>query len=307
MGDGNGRLSGGSTARLDYLQELGVTAIWLLPFYPSPLARRRLRTISDYTSIHPGLRLAQGLQAVSCARAHRRGLKVITEAGDQTIPRTSTPWFQARPGRPPGPGAGYRNFYVWSDDPQEKYADARASIFKELRGGRTGPGTRSPQGPTTGTRFFLPPAGSELSRTRGCTRRCSTPLDFWMEAGVGRPCGSTAVPYPLRARGGPIARTLPETHAFPQEAARPTSNERFAGRPMLLAEGQPVAGGPRSAYFGEGDEVPHGLPLSRSCPGSSWRFRMEGPLFQFVDILQQTPAPSPRAASGRSSFATTTS
>ena len=124
-GDGIGDFRG-LAAKLDYLQDLGVTAMWLLPFYPVAAARRRLR----HRRLHrrpPRGRHAGRLRASSSTEAHRRGLRVITEL---VLNHTSDqhPWFQ-RARRAP-PGSAERDFYVWSDTP-ERYQEARI-IFKDF-------------------------------------------------------------------------------------------------------------------------------------------------------------------------------
>src|SRR5680860_179015 len=117
-GDGIGDLNG-LLEKLDYLKDLGITAIWLLPFYPSPL-RDDGYDISDYYTINPSygdLRLFKQF----IREAHQRDLKVITEL---VINHTSDqhPWFQRA--RKAKPGSVYRNYYVWTDDPT-KYKDVR--------------------------------------------------------------------------------------------------------------------------------------------------------------------------------------
>ncbi|MEA2565759.1 MAG: maltose alpha-D-glucosyltransferase / alpha-amylase, partial [Actinomycetota bacterium] len=115
----------GLTSKLDYLQDLGVTAVWLLPFYPSPL-RDDGYDIADYTDIHPSYGTLRDFKTF-LREARWRGLKVITElvlnhSSDQH------PWFQrARRARP---GSVHRDFYVWSDTP-DRYRDARI-IFKDF-------------------------------------------------------------------------------------------------------------------------------------------------------------------------------
>src|ERR1700730_19344209 len=123
-GDGIGDFVG-LTRKLDYLKELGVTALWLLPFYPSPL-RDDGYDISDYMDVHPDCGTLQEFK-VLLREAHRRGLRVVTEL---IINHTSDqhPWFQ-RARRAP-PGSPERDFYVWSDT-AEKYTDARI-IFKDF-------------------------------------------------------------------------------------------------------------------------------------------------------------------------------
>jgi maltose alpha-D-glucosyltransferase/alpha-amylase len=115
----------GLLRRLDYLAELGVTAIWLLPFYPSPL-RDDGYDIADYYSVNPSYGTLGDFQ-LFLAEAHARGIRVITEL---VLNHTSdqNPWFQ-RARRAPV-GSPEREFYVWSDDPR-KYADARI-IFKDF-------------------------------------------------------------------------------------------------------------------------------------------------------------------------------
>src|SRR5829696_4969503 len=117
-GDGIGDFPG-LTSRLDYLQELGVTALWLLPFYPSPLRDDGYDT-SDYLSVHPDYGTLRQFRTF-LREAHRRGLRVITEL---VLNHTSDqhPWFQ-RARRAPK-GSPERDWYVWSDTAEE-FADAR--------------------------------------------------------------------------------------------------------------------------------------------------------------------------------------
>src|SRR5215203_6097870 len=115
----------GLIEKLDYLQELGITAIWLLPFYPSPLKDDGY-DIADYYDVNPNYGTLQDFQAFLAA-AHERGLRVITElvinhSSDQN------PWFQRA--RRAAPGSAERDFYVWSDTP-DKYAETRI-IFKDF-------------------------------------------------------------------------------------------------------------------------------------------------------------------------------
>src|SRR5512138_2126212 len=107
----------GLTQKLDYLQELGVTAIWLLPFYPSPL-RDDGYDIADYYSINPIYGTLGDFQTF-LDEAHARGLRVITEL---VVNHTSDqhPWFERSRHAPPG--SVWRDFYVWSDNP-EPYSD----------------------------------------------------------------------------------------------------------------------------------------------------------------------------------------
>src|SRR6187200_1057129 len=115
----------GLTEKLDYLQDLGVTAIWLLPFYPSPLKDDGY-DIADYTDVHPSYGTLADFK-LFLREAHQRGIRVITEL---VLNHTSDQhaWFQrARRARP---GSVSRDFYVWSDKP-DKYKDTRI-IFKDF-------------------------------------------------------------------------------------------------------------------------------------------------------------------------------
>src|SRR5580700_979458 len=122
-GDGIGDFPG-LTQKLDYLQRLGVTALWLLPFYPSP-KRDDGYDISDYMNVHPDCGTLRDFKTF-LKEAHHRGLYVITEL---VLNHTSDqhPWFQRARLSPVG--SVERDFYVWSDT-DEKYRDARI-IFRD--------------------------------------------------------------------------------------------------------------------------------------------------------------------------------
>src|SRR5688500_254031 len=109
----------GLTRKLDYIQDLGVNTIWLLPFYPSP-GKDDGYDIADYRNIHPQYGTRSDFR-LFVREAHRRGLRIITEL---VINHTSDqhPWFQSA--RRAEPGSTKRNFYVWSDTP-EKYTGTR--------------------------------------------------------------------------------------------------------------------------------------------------------------------------------------
>src|SRR4051812_47159307 len=123
-GDGTGDFKG-LTSKLDYLHDLGVTAIWLLPFYPSPLKDDGY-DIANYYDVHPMYGTLDDFK-VFLKEAHKRGLRVITEL---VMNHTSDqhPWFQ-RARRAPA-GSKHRDYYVWSDSP-EKYKGTRI-IFKDV-------------------------------------------------------------------------------------------------------------------------------------------------------------------------------
>src|SRR5205814_1299567 len=117
----------GLTDRLDYLQDLGITAVWLLPFYPSPLKDDGY-DIADYSDIHPNYGTLHDFDTF-LQEAHRRGLRVITEL---VINHTSDQhaWFQRARLAPPG--SSERDFYVWSDNDQ-KYSGTRVIFVDSQR------------------------------------------------------------------------------------------------------------------------------------------------------------------------------
>ena len=263
----------GLTQKLDYLQDLGVTAIWLLPFYPSPL-RDDGYDIADYTAIHSHYGTLADFEAFLTA-AHERGLRVITEL---VINHTSDqhPWFQ-RARRAPK-GSPERDFYVWSDTP-EKYLDARI-IFKDFEHSNWSwdPVARA----YYWHRFYS--HQPDLNYDNPAVWDALVPaVDFWFERGVDG-LRLDAVPY-LVEREGTSCENLPETHAQ-LKRLRQHIDARFANR-MLLAEANQW---PEDAvaYFGEGDEahMAFHFPL---MPRMFMAIHMED-RFPIIDILAQTPA-----------------
>jgi maltose alpha-D-glucosyltransferase/alpha-amylase len=271
-GDGAGDFAG-LTARLDYLQELGVTALWLLPFCPSP-GRDDGYDIADYTAIHPGYGTLRDFRAF-LREAHRRGLRVITEL---VLNHTSDQhaWFQRA--RRDGPGGRWRDFYVWSDRP-DRYRDVRI-IFKDFEPSNW---TWDPVAKAYfWHRFYShqPDLNYEHPPVRQAVRRV---VDFWLELGVDG-LRLDAVPY-LYEREGTSCENLPETHAFLRELRRHVDG-RFRNR-MLLGEAN-MWPEDAVAYFGQGDEchMAFHFPL---MPRLFMAIRRED-RFPIVDILQQTPA-----------------
>jgi maltose alpha-D-glucosyltransferase/alpha-amylase len=269
IGDFNGLIS-----KLDYLEELGVTAIWLLPFYPSPLKDDGY-DIADYTAVNPMYGNMDDARRF-IAEAHRRGLRVITEL---VINHTSDQhaWFQ-RARRAPK-GSPERDFYVWSDDP-EKYQGVRI-IFKDFE-------------PSNWTfdhvagqyfwhRFFhhQPDLNFDNPAVHDAVLKV---CDVWMAAGVDG-VRLDAVPY-LYEREGTSCENLEETHQFLKKMRRHVDT-KWPGR-MLLAEANQW---PEDAiaYFGqgEGDEchMNFHFPL---MPRLFMSLRMED-RYPIIDILEQTP------------------
>jgi maltose alpha-D-glucosyltransferase/alpha-amylase len=278
-GDGTGDFRGLSS-RLDYLRDLGITAIWLLPFYPSPLKDDGY-DIADYFDVHPMYGTLADFKFF-LGEAHRRGLRVITEL---VLNHTSDqhPWFQ-RARRAPA-GSPWRDYYVWNDSP-EKYRGARV-IFKDTEVSNW---TRDAlAGAFYWHRFFShqpdlnfdnPVVHEEMIKI----------LDFWFDLGVDG-VRLDAVPY-LYEREGTSCENLPETHAFLKKL-RQHVDEKYGDR-MLLAEANQW---PEDAvqYFGagQGDEchMAFHFPL---MPRLFMSLRMEDRV-PIVDILQQTP-PIPETA-----------
>ena len=229
----------GLTEKLDYIQSLGVTAIWLQPFYPSPLKDDGY-DIADYTGVNPSYGTRRDFLAFLNA-AHDRGLRVITEL---VINHTSDqhPWFQAA--RRARRGTSKRNFYVWSDTDQ-KYAGVPI-VFKDTERSNW---TWDPvAGQYYWHRFFFhqPDLNFDNPMVLKAVLRV---MRFWLDMGVDG-MRLDAVPY-LVEREGTQCANLPETHAI-LKAIRRELDARHPGR-MLLAEANQWPSDVR-AYFGDGDE-----------------------------------------------------
>jgi maltose alpha-D-glucosyltransferase/alpha-amylase len=262
----------GLTQNLDYLQDLGVTAIWLLPFYPSPL-RDEGYDISDYRDINPAYGTLRQFRRF-LDEAHRRGLRVITEL---VLNHTSDqhPWFQ-RARRAPA-GSRYREWYVWSDEPN-RYADARI-IFRDFEQSNW---TWDPvANQYYWHRFYSsqPDLNYDNPEVR---REMLRTVEYWLDLGVDG-LRLDAVPY-LIEREGTSCENLPETHDYLKELRRHV-DARFDDR-MLIAEANQW---PEDAiaYFGDADEchMAFHFPL---MPRLFMGLRMED-RFPIIDILRQTP------------------
>jgi maltose alpha-D-glucosyltransferase / alpha-amylase len=271
-GDGIGDFRG-LIEKLDYLQDLGVTALWLLPFYPSPL-RDDGYDIASYRDIHPSYGNLRDFRNF-LREAHRRGLHVITEL---VLNHTSDqhPWFQrARRARP---GSPRRDFYMWSDTP-ERFLDARI-IFKDFESSNWS--FDSEAGQYFWHRFYS--HQPDLNYANPEVRRAILQvLDFWLEMGVDG-LRLDAIPY-LFEREGTNCENLPETFDFLRDL-RAHVDARFENR-MLLAEANQWPEDAAS-YFGEGDQchMAYHFPL---MPRMFMAIRQED-RFPVIDILQQTPA-----------------
>ncbi len=241
-GDGHGDLAG-LTSKLDYLQELGVDAIWLLPVYPSPLLDDGY-DIADYYGIHPDYGSIEDFK-LFITEAHRRGMRVIT---DLVLNHTSDqhPWFQAaRQGR----DNPYHDYYVWSDDDQ-KYSDARI-IFVDTEESNWSWDESAQR--YYWHRFYSsqPDLNYDNPRVR---QEMLDIARFWLEMGVDG-FRADAVPY-LFERENTNCENLPETHAYLKELRR-FIDQKFPGR-ILLCEANQWPQDVRE-YFGNGDEFHMGF------------------------------------------------
>jgi maltose alpha-D-glucosyltransferase / alpha-amylase len=273
-GDGIGDFRG-LTQKLDYLQDLGVTAIWLLPFYPSPLKDDGY-DIADYCSINPIYGTLRDFRTL-LAQAHQRDLRVITEL---VVNHTSDqhPWFQRS--RRAAPGSSWRNFYVWSDT-AEKYQEARI-IFRDFEPSNW---TWDPLARAYFWHRFYSHQPDLNFENPQVHREIQRVLDFWLDMGVDG-LRLDAIPY-IYEREGTSCENLPETHNY-LKSLRKHVDQRYGDR-MLLAEANQW---PEDAvsYFGsgKGDEchMAFHFPL---MPRIFMALRMEDRV-PLVDILEQTPA-----------------
>jgi maltose alpha-D-glucosyltransferase/alpha-amylase len=240
--DGNGDGVGdfvGLTERLDYLAELGVDCLWILPMYASPL-RDDGYDIADFYAVHPAYGTLEDFQKFLDA-AHARGLRVIT---DLVVNHTSDahPWFQASRSDPASPHADY---YVWSAT-DRRYADARVIFMDAEKSNWTwDPGRRA----YYWHRFFS--HQPDLNYDNPAVRRAMLDvMRFWLDRGLdGFRCD--AVPY-LVEREGTSCENLPETHAVLREL-RAVIDREYGGDRLLLAEANQWPEDVRP-YFGDGDE-----------------------------------------------------
>ncbi len=269
--DGIGDLQG-LIGKLDYLKDLGITAIWLLPFYPSPL-RDDGYDIADYYSVNPAYGTIEDFKEF-LQQAHARGLKVITEL---VINHTSDqhPWFQRA--RTAEKGSKERDYYVWSDDP-EKYKDVRI-IFQDYE---TSNWTWDPvANQYYWHRFFHHQPDLNFDNP-DVQEEVFKVLDFWCELGVDG-FRLDAVPY-LFEREGTNGENLPETHAF-LKRLRARVDAHYPGT-LLLAEAN-MWPEDAAAYFGDGDEcqMNYHFPI---MPRMFMAMQMED-RYPITDIFDQTP------------------
>ncbi len=269
--DGVGDFAG-LLAKLDYIAGLGVTAVWLLPFYPSP----RLDDgydIADYRGVHPDYGHLGDVRRFIHA-AHARGLRVITEL---VVNHTSDqhPWFQRA--RRAKPGSSDRNFYVWSDN-DHKYAGTRIIFLDTERSNWT---RDEVAGAYFWHRFYAHQPDLNFDNPR-VLREVLSVMRFWLDLGVDG-LRLDAVPY-LVEREGTNNENLPETHAVLRKV-RAAVDGHYPDR-MLLAEANQWPEDVKE-YFGNGDEchMAFHFPL---MPRMYMAIARED-RFPITDILRQTP------------------
>ena len=270
-GDGNGDFLG-LAQKLDYLADLGVNALWLMPFFPSPL-RDDGYDISDYRSVNPTYGALDDFKMFLEA-AHRRGIRVIIE---MVLNHTSDqhPWFQESRSSRDNPR---RDWYVWSDT-DTKYRGTRIIFLDtELSNWAWDPVSKQ----YYWHRFFShqPDLNYDNPQVR---EEMWNVMKFWLEMGVDA-FRLDAVPY-LVEREGTNCENLPETHNVIKDL-RARLDRDFPGR-MLLAEANQWPADLR-AYFGEGDEfhMAFHFPL---MPRMFMALKLEDRK-PVTEILKQTPA-----------------
>jgi len=269
-GDGIGDFPG-LIQKLDYLQDLGVTCLWLLPFFPSPLKDDGY-DISDYMNVHSMYGTMDDFRAFLTA-AHERDLQVMIElvvnhASDQH------PWFQAARQAPDAPE---RDFYVWSDTDQ-KYKDARIIFTDTERSNWT-------WDPVANQfywhRFFSHQPDLNYDNPK-VVEQVLKGMRYWLDLGVDA-LRVDAVPY-LVEREDTSCENLPETHAIVRKLRKEVDTD-YSSR-MLLAEANQWPTDVRP-YFGDGDEfhMAFHFPL---MPRIYMALRQEDRL-PITDIIAQTP------------------
>jgi maltose alpha-D-glucosyltransferase/alpha-amylase len=262
----------GLTSKLEYIRDLGVNTIWLMPFYPSPL-RDDGYDIADYQNVHPQFGNLDDFR-VMLGEAHRLGLKVVTEL---IINHTSDqhPWFQAARNAPAN--SPKREFYVWSDT-EQKYAGTRI-IFTDTESSNW---TWDPVAKAFyWHRFFSHQPDLNFDNPQ-VMKAVLQIMRFWLDMGVDG-FRLDAIPY-LVEREGTNNENLRETHAVIKEL-RAAIDAEYKHR-FLLAEANQWPEDVRE-YFGDGDEchMAYHFPL---MPRIYMAIAQED-RYPIIEIMQQTP------------------
>jgi maltose alpha-D-glucosyltransferase / alpha-amylase len=270
-GDGIGDFRG-VLQRMDYVADLGVTCLWFLPFFASPL-RDDGYDVADYRSVHPDYGTLEDFQAVLSA-AHARGMQVIIElALNHTSDQHA--WFQRARMAPHG--SLERGYYVWSDT-DRKYSDARI-IFVDTESSNW---TWDVEAKAYYWHRFFSHQPDLNYDNPAVLREILGIVDYWLSMGVDG-LRLDAVPY-LVERDGTTCENLPETHAVIR-AIRQHIDRHYANR-MLLAEANQWPADVR-AYYGDGDEchMAYHFPL---MPRLFMAIHQED-RFPIAEVLARTP------------------
>ena len=262
----------GLIQKLDYLQALGITCIWLLPFFPSPL-RDDGYDIADYMAVHPSYGTMDDFRAFTAA-AHERDLQVMIEL---VINHTSDqhPWFQAARNSPPG--SPERDYYVWSDT-DRKYLDARI-IFTDTEKSNW---TWDPVAKAYFWHRFFSHQPDLNFENPAVLEEVLKVMRFWLDLGVDG-LRLDAIPY-LLERDGTNCENLPETHVLIKKI-RAAMDAGYSNR-VILAEANQWPSDVRP-YFGDGDEC-HMAFHFPVMPRIYMALRQEDRQ-PIVDIMAQTP------------------
>jgi maltose alpha-D-glucosyltransferase/alpha-amylase len=268
--DGIGDFAG-LTQRLDYLEDLGITAIWLLPFYPSPL-RDDGYDIADYTSVHASYGSLEDFKTF-LAEAHRRGLRIIIE---MVLNHTSDqhPWFKEARSSRENPR---RDWYVWSDTDTGYQGVPIVFVDTETSNWAWDPISKS----YYWHRFFSHQPDLNFDNP-AVFEAVWEVMKFWLNLGVDG-FRLDAVAY-LVEREGTLCENLPETHAIIREL-RKRLELAYLGT-MLLDEANQWPADVR-AYFGDGDEF-HAAFHFPLMPRMFMAVKLEDRK-PIIEILDQTP------------------
>jgi maltose alpha-D-glucosyltransferase/alpha-amylase len=268
----------GLIQKLDYLEDLGINTLWLLPFYPSPLKDDGF-DVTEYCDIHPDYGTLADFKSF-LKEAHRRGIRIITEL---ILNHTSDqhPWFQKS--RKARTGSRYKDYYVWSDTP-EKYKDARIILIDNESSNWSWDNEAKAY---YWHRFHRhqPELNFENSEVQ---LEVIKVVDFWMKLGVDG-FRLSSVTY-LFEEEGTNSENLPQTHAFLRKL-RSHIDKHYKDR-ILIAEAN-LWPEDSASYFGEGQEchMNFNYPL---MPRLFLGLRTEDS-YPIIDILEQTPATPPNS------------
>lgn len=276
-GDGIGDFPG-LIEKLDYLEDLGINTLWILPFYPSPLKDDGF-DVTDYTDVHPDYGTLADFK-LFLKEAHNRGIKVITEL---VLNHTSDqhPWFQKS--RRARAGSRFKNFYVWNSTP-DKYSDARVMFFENESSNWAWDQEAKAY---YWHRFYRhqpelnyenPEVHLEIIKI----------VDFWMKMGVDG-FRLPSVPF-LFEEEGTNCENLPQTHAFLKKLR--AHIDKFYKDRILIAEAN-LWPEDAASYFGEGRECHMNFhyPL---MPRLFLALRTEDS-YPIIDIIEQTPQTPPNS------------